>query len=127
MAFGLADEAVAPVGAEEVVGALGASGDVGAALDLDFPVELDESGVVFQVPSERAEKGVEKILPQAGFGIGGVGELLEIAVETRDQPIQFRGEGLKCGLWHCAAALAGAVGIGEGDFGCRRYPATRSV
>ena len=87
--LGLADEPVLPVGAEEIVGALLAAGNLGAALDLDFAVLGNVPELVFDVPAEGAEQGVQEFLPDAGFVVGGALVLLEILLELGDEAGEF--------------------------------------
>ena len=73
------------VGAEKIIGALGAARDVRATLDLDLAPRLHEAGVIFQIPAEGADQRIEIILPQTRLGIAGIGDGLEFPFKLRDE------------------------------------------
>ena len=105
--LGLADEALAPGDAEEVVGAAMASADGRAALDLDLAVAWDEAGAVVHVPAEGAEEGVEEVLADVGLVVSGALVLDDAVSELLDELGEL---GLE--------VLEGAQG-GHGGGGCR--------
>jgi hypothetical protein len=96
--LGLADEAVDTVGAEEEIGALLPAADVGAAFNLDFAVLGDVAGVVLDVPAERAEQRVQKLLADAGLVVAVALVVGDIAAEDFDQAAEFPFKGVEGGL-----------------------------
>lgn len=108
--FGFADEAVAGVDAEEVVGAFLAAGDLGAGFDFDFAFGLDEAGFVGDVPAEGGEEGVEEVVAELGFDVAWVFVVGEILGEGFDEAGEFGGEGFEVGggWWRCGCH--GAMG-----------------
>ena len=85
--FGLANETVALVGAEKIIGAFASAADLRGAFNLHFALLLDEAGAIFHVPAERAEEGIEKIVAQLGFGVTGLFEFGEAFAERFDETI----------------------------------------
>ena len=91
----LAHEAVAPVGAEEVVRALRPSADLRAALDLDLALLRDVAGLVLHVPAERGEERVQELLPQARLVVAGLLVVTEVLLEDAGEPRKLCREGIK--------------------------------
>ena len=113
--LGLADEPVLPVGAEEVIGALLAAGDLGAALDFDFAVLGNVAQLVLDVPAEGTEEGIEEFLPDAGFVVGRALVLLEVLFELGDEAEELGLEAFEPGgvgrrrFWQGGVLLHGAA------------------
>ena len=91
----LAHEAVAPIGAEEVVRALRPSADLRAALDLDLALLRDVAGLVLHVPAERGEERVQELLPQARLVVAGLLVVTEVLLEDAGEPRKLCREGIK--------------------------------
>ncbi len=93
--LGLADEAVALVGPEQVIGAFASAANLRSALNLHFALALDEASAVLHVPAERAEKGVEVFEAQLGLVVAGAFEFGEVAAKLLNEAAEFSLKGFE--------------------------------
>ena len=114
--LGLADEAVAFIGAEQVVGAFASATDLGGALDLDFAFLLDQPSAVFHVPAEGAKERIQEIVAQLGLGVTGLLEFGEAFAEGFNEAVQFLLKSLKRGVRRHGAQFAARDWMRQGAF-----------
>jgi len=109
--FGFADEAVAAIDAEEVVGAFLAALNLGAGFDFDFAVFLDEAGGIGDVPAEGGEEGVEEVVAELGFDVAGLFVFGEVVGKGFDKAEEFGLEGFESGGGHVCRLPIDRVGF----------------
>src|ERR1035437_6003704 len=95
--LGFANKTVVSLSSEKIIGALLSPANFRATLNFDFAFGLNQSGAVFQIPAERTEKRIEKIIAKLRLHITGTFEFAQTATENADQTIQFLFKGFKAG------------------------------
>src|ERR1035437_415306 len=95
--LGFANKTVVSISSEKIIGALLSPANFRATLNFDFAFGLNQSGAVFQIPAERTEKRIEKIITKLRLHITGTFEFAQTATENADQTIQFLFKGFKAG------------------------------
>lgn len=94
--LGLAGKALEAGDAEDVVGAHSFTGDLGADLEVDLALGVDEALAVADVPAEGGEEGVEEVFAELGLVVVGPGEVGLLAGDVGDEVSELfleRGEG----------------------------------